>query len=421
MRRSTCAAALALLMLAPAAVGQTLRPVAQGPKNVPSFAPAFPEQTRAPAVKSGVTFAREIVADGLAHPWGVAVLPSGDYVVTERPGRMRVVTPGGRVSRPIKGLPAVFAEGQGGLLDVAVSPDFARDRTLYWTYAKPMGRGRSATAAARGRLSDDRGSLSEVRDIFVQKPPSPTAAHYGSRIVPDGEGHAFVTMGEHFTPKQRQYAQDLGKTYGKVVRVDLDGATPRDNPFVGTAGAIDTVWSYGHRNVQAAALDAGGRLWTIEHGPQGGDELNRIEPGANYGWPVISYGENYDGTPVGRGITAKDGMEQPRYYWDPVIAPSGMVFHDGRMFGAWRGDLLVGSLSPGALVRLVLDGDRVVGEERLLTDAGRIRDVIEAPDGALLVLTDADDGALIRLARGPAEGAGLRPAARPRPEETVSE
>jgi glucose/arabinose dehydrogenase len=260
-----------------------------------------------------------------------------------------------------------------------------------------MGGGASATATARGRLSEDGASLAEVEDIFVQEPPSPTTNHYGSRLVFDDAGHVFVTTGEHFSERERQLAQSLSATYGKVVRVNLDGSVPEDNPFVGREGAIPSIWSYGHRNIQSAALDAEGQLWIVEHGPQGGDELNRIEPGANYGWPVISYGENYNGTPVGEGVTAQEGMEQPVYYWDPVIAPSGMAFHDGEMFPDWQGDALIGSLTPGALVRLELEGGRVVGEERLLEDEGRIRDVAVAPDGAVLVLTDAGNGALLRL------------------------
>jgi glucose/arabinose dehydrogenase len=351
-------------------------------------------------MRSGFELAVETVASPLEHPWGVALLPDGGYLVTERPGRLRVVAADGTISAPVSGLPAIRAEGQGGLLDVAVSPTFAEDRTLYFSYAKPMGEGTAVTAAARARLSEDGASLTDLQDVFVQDPPSPTTNHYGSRVVPDGEGHLFVTTGEHFTLAERQLAQDLAATYGKVVRVNLDGTPPADNPFAGDPDADPAIWSLGHRNIQAAALDAEGRLWTIEHGPKGGDELNRIEPGKNYGWPVIAYGENYDGSPVGEGITAREGMEQPRYYWDPVIAPSGMVFYEGAMFPEWQGDLLVGSLKPGALVRLRLDGDTVAGEERLLTDAGRIRDVAVAPDGAVLVLTDADDGALLRLTKG---------------------
>ncbi len=368
---------------------------------MPAFQPAFPQQTRAPAVDSGVELQVETVADGLVHPWGIAPLPGGaaggGYLVTERPGRMRHVSAEGAVSDPIAGVPEVFAQKQGGLLDVAVSPDFASDRTVYFTYSKPMGDGLSATAAARARLSGDMTRLEDVRDIFVQQPPSPTPAHYGSRIVIDGD-IAWITTGEHFTGAERQNAQKLDATYGKVIRLHTDGSVPADNPFAQKPDAIGSIWSLGHRNIQAAALRAPGDLWTVEHGPKGGDELNHPQAGGNYGWPVVSYGENYDGTPVGAGWSdhAAHGYVPPTYYWDPVIAPSGMVFYHGTLF-PWMGDLLIGSLRPGALVRLEILDDVVIGEERLLTDQGRIRDVVQDSDGSLLVLTDAQNGAVLRL------------------------
>ncbi len=388
------------LIIAPVACAQIAMPVAQGLKNVPEFEPAFPEQTRAPAMESGVTFAVETIADGLVHPWGIAVLPEGGYLVTERSGQLRVISADGEVSDPVAGVPEVLAEEQGGLLDVALGPDFAEDRMVYLTYSKPLGDGMSATAAARGKLSEDMSELTDVEDIFVQEPPSPSPMHYGSRIVFDGEGHAFVTTGEHFTMDQRVYAQDLDKTYGKVVRLNLDGSVPDDNPFVGQEGAIDSIWSYGHRNIQGAAMrPSTGELWTIEHGPQGGDELNKPEAGENYGWPVVSYGETYGGEPVGSGEPRQEGMVEPRYYWDPVIAPGGMLFYEGEMFPDWQGDVLTASLVRGQLVRLELDGDTVVGEERFFDEdsPGRIRDVAEASDGALLIVTDEDNGALLRL------------------------
>ena len=402
MHRLAAAGALVFATIVTPACAQTGEPVAQGPKNVPGFEPAFPEQTRAPALAPDVELEVSTVAEGLEHPWGIALLPDGGYLVTERPGRMRVIGPDGAVSDPVAGLPEVFARGQGGLLDVAVGPDFARDGMVYWSYSKPMGGGTSATAAARGRLAEDGSALSDVEDIFVQEPPSPTARHYGSRIVFDGEGHAYITTGEHSSAEERGYAQDLGTTYGKVIRVGLDGSIPDDNPFAGRSDAIASIWTWGHRNIQGAAIrPSTGELWAIEHGPRGGDELNRIVPGANYGWPVIGYGEDYSGSPVGEGITAREGMEQPRYYWDPVVAPSGMAFYDGDLLPDWQGDLLVAALDPGALVRLRLEGDTVTGEQHLLTDAGRIRDIEIAPDGAILVLTDEDDGAVLRLAPEP--------------------
>ena len=374
-------------------------PVEQGEPNVPGFDPAFPEQYRAPASDSGVTLAVETFARPLEHPWGIDALPDGGYIVTELPGRMRTISASGDVSEPIEGLPEVFYAGQGGLLDVAIGPTFADDRLIYWSYARPLEGGKSVTVASRGRLSEDGSAVTGVEDIFVQEPPSPTPAHFGSRIRFDDDGHIFITTGDHFTEAERLLAQDLGTTYGKVIRVNLDGSIPEDNPFVDTQGAIGSIWTLGHRNVQGAAIHPGtGQLWTIEHGPQGGDELNPSKPGTNYGWPTVSYGENYDGSPVGEGIERHDGdFVEPRYYWDPVIAPGGMLFYRGDLFTDWKGDLLISSMVPGALVRIELDGETVTGEERLLKDHGRIRDIVEAPDGALLVLVDAAEGAVLRL------------------------
>ncbi len=373
-----------------------------GDRNT-DFEPAFPEQFRAPITPSGVELDLEVIASDLVHPWGIATLPDADgWLVTERPGRLRHVLPDGSVSEPIGGVPEVHAVDQGGLLDVALGPDFETDRMVYLTYSKPMGYGLSATAAARGTLSVDLSALEDVEDIFVQDPPDDTAKHYGSRIVFPGDGTAFVTAGEHSSMETRVYAQDLDKTYGKVIRIDLDGATPEDNPFVGQESAIDTIWSYGHRNIQGAALDADGTLWTIEHGPKGGDELNRPEPGLNYGWPVISYGKRYSGQPIGSGDAVQEGMEQPVYFWDPVIAPGGMTFHSGDTFAEWNGDALIGSLYPGGVVRLALnDEGHVVEEERLLRDQGRIRDVELQDDGTFLVITDFESGSLIHVRPSP--------------------
>jgi glucose/arabinose dehydrogenase len=400
--------ATALAALLPlGAVAQGGAPVEQGPPNVPDAEPAFAEQTRAPEVKSGVELAVETLATGLVHPWGMALLPDGALLVTERPGRLRVVAADGTISDPLDGVPEVYAEGQGGLLDVALGRDFDTDRTIFLTYAKPVGDGLSATAAARARLSEDLTALTDVTDIFVQDPPAASRNHFGSRIVPEKAGTLFVTTGERFAPDQRVKAQDLGAGHGKIMRIREDGSASPDNPFVGEEGVQPTIYSWGHRNVQGAALDAEGKLWTIEHGPKGGDELNLISAGANYGWPVISYGVNYDGSPVGDGLTRALDMEQPVYYWDPVIAPGGMTFYDGELFPEWKGDLLIGSMKPGGLVRLALVDDttagamRVSGEERFLVGEGRVRDVEQAPDGALLLLIDADDGALLRVTPAP--------------------
>ncbi|PWG16466.1 PQQ-dependent sugar dehydrogenase [Salibaculum griseiflavum] len=366
--------------------------VEQGPPNA-EFEPAFPAQTRAPALKETAVQADWLVR-GLSNPWGIAVLPDGRMLVSERPGRLRLIGPEG-VSEPINGLPEVDARRQGGLLDVAVRPDFDRTRQVWWTYAKRVDGG-TVTAAATGRLSEDGTRMQDVQDIFVQEPPSPNPMHYGSRIVFGPDGMAFITTGEHFSRSERQLAQDLDTTYGKVVRVTPMGDVPPDNPFVGEDG-LDTIWSYGHRNMQGAVIGPQGRLWTIEHGPAGGDELNRPLPGRNYGWPVISYGVNYNRSSVGSGEAVREGMEQPVYYWDPVIAPGGMMFHNGRGGFDWNGDLLIGSLNPGGLVRLRFTEGRVAGEERLLRDIGRVRDVEVLGDGTVLLLIDAPDGGIMRV------------------------
>jgi glucose/arabinose dehydrogenase len=332
------------------------------------------------------------VASGLEHPWGLAFLPDGRMLVTERPGRLRIVDRNGRLSGPVSGVPKVYAAGQGGLLDVALSPNFATDRSIYLSYAEP-GDGGAGTAVARARLGD--GGLEHVEVIWRQVPKVGGRNHWGSRLVFARDGTLFVTVGDRYSERER--AQDLSTTIGKVVRINADGSVPRDNPFVKRDGARGEIWSYGHRNVQGAALEPeSGRLWTVEHGARGGDELNHPEAGKNYGWPVITYGVDYSGMRIGEG-TAKAGMEQPVYYWDPVIAPSGATFYTGDAFPDWRGSLFVGSLRPGALVRLGIAGDRVTTEERLLGDVGRVRDVVQGPDGLLYLLTDEANGRILRV------------------------
>jgi glucose/arabinose dehydrogenase len=331
-------------------------------------------------------------ADGLDHPWGAVFLPDGRMLVTERPGRLRIVERDGRVSAPLAGVPAVQARGQGGLLDVALSPSFASDRLVYLSFAEP-GDGGAGTAVARGRLGE-RG-LVDVQVIWRQLPKVQGTNHWGSRLVFAPDGTLYVTTGDRFAYRER--AQDLSAALGKVVRIAADGSVPKDNPFAGRAGARPEIWSYGHRNIQAAAIDPGtGRLWTVEHGARGGDELNHPEAGRNYGWPVITYGVDYSGARIGEG-TEKAGMEQPVYYWDPVIAPSGAQFYTGNAYPGWRGSLFVGSLNPGGLVRLELDGERVRKEERYLRDVGRVRDVVQGPDGLLYLLIDSADGRIVRL------------------------
>jgi aldose sugar dehydrogenase len=335
----------------------------------------------------------ETVARGLEHPWALEFLPDGRMLVSERPGRIRIVNPGGGISEPLAGVPEVHAGGQGGLLDLALDPGFARNRLVYLSYAEP-GEGGAGTAVARARLGEDR--LEEVRVIYRQQPKVEGGNHFGSRLVFTRDGKLFVTQGER--AGYREQAQDLSNHLGKIVRIDADGSVPDDNPFAGRAGMRPEIWSYGHRNIQAAAIHPEtGQLWTVEHGARGGDELNHPEAGKNYGWPVITYGVDYSGLRIGEG-TAREGLEQPVYFWDPVIAPSGMVFYTGDAFPGWKGSVLVGSLR-GALVRLELEGGKVVREERYREDGlgERIRDVRQGPDGLVYVVTDEGNGRVLRV------------------------
>lgn len=382
------------------AVGSTGAPVETRRPNGASQRPAFAGQTRAPGVRTEAALRHEIVASGLVHPWALVQMPDGRWLVTERPGRLRIISADGAVGAPIQGLPPVHARGQGGLLDVTLSPTFATDRLVYWSYAEPR-QGGNGTAVARGRLSDDGGRLADVQVIFHAMPTYANDAHYGSRLVFDREGRLYVTLGERSDDETRPQAQDLGSHLGKVVRINADGSVPSDNPFVGRRGARPEIWSLGHRNVQGAALNpATGELWEIEHGTRGGDEVNIARRGLNYGWPDVAYGVEYSGGPIGAGITAREGVEQPVYYWDPVIAPGGAAFYSGGMFPDWQGNLLVSALREKHLARLVVQDGRVTGEERLLTDLDvRIRDVAVAADGAVWVVTDEDDGKLVRLSR----------------------
>jgi glucose/arabinose dehydrogenase len=373
-------------------------PLESRPANVPDQRPAFEGQTRACGVTSDAAFEVTVVARGLAHPWAVEPLPGGDLLVTERPGRMRIVSAAGTLGAPLTGLPAVDARGQGGLLDVALSPTFANDRTIYWSYAEPRDGG-NATSVARGVLSEDRRSVGQVQVIFRALPTYDGTMHFGSRLAFGPDGKLFITLGERSDITIRPQAQDLGSHMGKIIRINPDGSVPGDNPFNGRAGARPEIWTLGHRNVQAAAFGADGRFWEIEHGAQGGDELNLVERGRNYGWPVQAYGEEYSGAPIATAETVREGMEQPVYYWDPVIAPSGAQVYSGRAFPEWRGNLFIGAMKEKRLVRLVLDGNRVAGEEHLLVDRGRrVRDVREGPDGALYVVTDEDNGELWKIA-----------------------
>jgi glucose/arabinose dehydrogenase len=342
------------------------------------------------------------VASGLEHPWGIAFLPDGRLLVTERAGLLRIISLDGKVGPPVAGVPPVDAREQGGLLDVAIDPDFATNRLVYLSYVEPRSDG-NGTSVARGVL--DGGRLNGVQVIFRQRPSMDGGDHFGSRLVFARDGTLFVTLGERNAG--RAQAQQLDSGLGKIVRIRPDGSIPPDNPLVGRARALPEVWSYGHRNVQGAALHpATGELWAVEHGPKGGDELNRILPGRNYGWPVVSYGTEYSGATISEQGTAP-GIEPPVHYWVPSIATSGLLFYTGERFPGWRGDAFVGALAGQQLVRLRLDGNRVVAEERLLDGIvkARVRDVEQGPDGCIYLLTDEDNGRLLRL-----EPAGKRDA-----------
>lgn len=336
------------------------------------------------------------VAEGLEHPWGLAFLPDGRRLVTERPGRLRLVGADGVVSEPLAGLPEVYARGQGGLLDVAVDPDFATTPWIYFSFSEP-GDGGGGTAVGRGRLGEN--GLEAVEVIFRQQPKLDAGQHFGSRLVFDREGRLYVTSGDRGNWDNWDNVQRLDRGQGKIFRIERDGGIPADNPFVGRDDAIAAIWSYGHRNAQGAALHPdSGELWQTEHGARGGDELNIARAGLNYGWPVITHGVNYNGQPIGTGRAEAPGMEQPIHHWTPSIAPSGMAFYTADRFPAWKGNLFVGALAFQRVVRLELEGDKVVGEEALLTDLGeRIRDVRLGPDGYLYLLTDAANGKLLRV------------------------
>ena len=374
-------------------------PLETRPANDPTQQAASTGQTRGCGIRSdSQAFEVTVLARTLNHPWSVEPLPGGDLLVTEKPGRMRIVSATGTVGEPIAGVPAVDARGQGGLLDAALSPNFGSDRTIFWSYSEPR-QGGNATSVARGVLSEDRRRLDQVRVIFRALPVYQGTLHFGSRLAFGPDGMLYVTLGERSDTPMRPQAQQLDSHMGKIVRITTDGAAPQDNPFVGQPNARPEIWSLGHRNVQAAAFDGDGRLWDIEHGARGGDELNLVEKGKNYGWPVVAYGIEYSGDAIRGAVTSKEGFVQPVYYWDPVIAPSGAQFYDGDAFPQWRGNLFVGALREMRLVRLVIENGRVTGEEHLLTDRRqRVRDVRQGPDGALYLVTDQGNGELWKIA-----------------------
>ena len=341
----------------------------------------------------------QTVASGLVNPWALAFLSDGKMLVTERPGRMRLVTAEGQLSPPLKGVPEVWATGQGGLLDVIADKSFAQNRTIYFCFSERTGGG-GRTAVARAKLNDGSGRLDDFKVIFRQDGPLSSGNHYGCRIVQANDGNLFVTLGEHFS--FRDEAQNLGNHLGKLIRITPDGSAPSDNPFVGRDNAKPEIWSYGHRNAQGLAINpVSGDLWEIEHGPRGGDEVNIIGKSKNYGWPVIGYGIDYSGAKIHESAS-RDGMEQPVKYWVPSIAPSGMTFYSAKLFPKWTGSLFTGALSGKMLVRLSVNGNTVTGEERLLQNLNeRIRDVRQGPDGALWLLTDNSAGRILRVSPSP--------------------
>lgn len=403
------AAAAALLAACGGADGQAQpatkaggdAPVETKAANAPDQQPAFAGQTRAPEVKANVAYEVSDYVTGLQKPWGLAFLPNGALLVSEKAGRLRLFADG-RLSDPLAGVPQVDANGQGGLLGLAVDPDFARNGLVYMAFSERQADGRNNTAVARGRLVTAAGQpprLEGTEVIWRQTPSIASRGHFGSRLVFARDGTLYVTTGDRQINESRPNAQRLDTTIGKVVRINADGSVPKDNPFVGREGVRPEIYSSGHRNIQAAALHPQtGELWEVEHGTRGGDELNIVRPGKNYGWPDVAYGIEYGGGAITGGITRKEGIEQPIYYWDPVIAPSGMAFYTHDAAPAWKGSLFVGGLGPKYLARLTLDGDRVVGEERLLTEVGeRLRDVVVGPDGALYVATDNEDGRVLKV------------------------
>ncbi len=376
----------------------TVSPLETRAPNAASQTPAFPGQSRACGLISNVAHQVTVVATGLVKPWAVEPMADGSFLVTEKPGRLRIVSANGTLGAPINGLPAVDARGQGGLLDVALSPQFGSDRMIYWSYAEPRGNNTNATSVARGVLAQDLASVTNVQVIFQSQPNYAGTLHYGSRLAFGPDGMLYITIGERSDTVTRPQAQQMNSHLGKTIRIHPDGRVPTDNPFVNAQGARPEIWTVGHRNAQAAAFDNQGRYWQVEHGARGGDEVNLIQRGRNYGWPVAAYGIEYSGQPIRTAETTRPGYEQPVYYWDPVIAPSGMEWYTGNAFPAWRNSLFVGGLASMRLVRLQIENNRVTGEEHLLTDRQRrIRDVKQGPDGNLYVVTDHDNGELWRI------------------------
>ena len=372
--------------------------VETAPPNVPEFKPAFAGQTRAPAIHTRSPVRVTELPGEFDRPWAIAFLPDRRMLVTEKhDGKLVIVTPEGAKSASVEGVPPVDGGDQGGLLDVELGPDYAASKLVYLSYYEPR-KGGNGLAVARARLADGaKPKLENLQVVFRMQPTLDSSKHAGGRLVFAPDGALFVTLGERSVMEGRVQARDLGSHFGKIVRIRPDGSVPKDNPFAGKAGARPEIWTLGHRNILGAALDAQSRLWVAEMGPRGGDELNLIAKGKDYGWPTIGYGEEYSGEPIHK-TTQAPGLEQPVYYWDPVISPGALTIYSGDLFPEWKNDFLIAGLSSQALVRLKLENDRVVGEERLLADRGdRIREVVQGPEGAVYLLTDGGNGRILRL------------------------
>ena len=372
---------------------QSGEPVETKPANAPDQQPAFAGQTRAPQPAETVEIETEVVAQDLPHLWAMEFLPDGRMLVNAKQGAMHIVSAEGEAGPALEGVPEVLSDGQGGLLDVALAPDFESSGMIFFSFSEQRDDGNGTSVASAKLVTDDQGggTLEDVQVIFRQTPSYDGNKHFGSRLVFGPNDELYVTVGERSDPEPRVQAQDLSSGLGKIFRIDRNGEALPDNPFIGQENAQPEIWSLGHRNLQSAALDGQGRLWTVEHGPRGGDELNRPEPGKNYGWPEVTYGVEYSGDPVGEGITQQAETEQPVYYWDPVIAPSGMAYYDGDAIPEWQGAFLIGGLVSQGLVVVHMDGDRVQYEERVPLDA-RIRDVKVGPDGAVYAVTEQRGG-----------------------------
>jgi len=361
-----------------------------------SYKPAFTGQTRISGLQTNTAYEGKVITTGLSSPWGIKTLPDGRLLVTEKGGNLRIVTASGEISAPITGVPAVNPLNQGGLLGLTLDPEFATNRMIYWVFSKVV-TGGNVTAVAKGKLSADFKALEGVSEIYASGPANSSVLHYGGRILFDKNGNLMISTGERSVPETRPLAQSLVGSLGKVVRINKDGQPASGNPVFSQAGALQEIYTYGHRNPQGLALHpVTGEVWLSEHGPKGGDEINRLKAGSNYGWPVITYGIEYDGPKIGEGIQQKEGMEQPVYYWDPVISPSGMTFYTGNRVPEWENNLFIGALSGKHIVRLAIENNKVIGEERLLTQENqRFRDVTQGSDGALYAVTD--EGRLYKI------------------------